>query len=217
MASYNYYLIFLDNNHFFIYCAPAAFLKQFLHILTIRTLGFSVDLNLELLIFNEIPYNKCKTLDNDKKKLFFCLLNSYKATLFGLYYLRPLRITGDLLLHKFQQNLNVACKIIKDRNSQLTPNFALPQSTGRTFLNYQRIKSNIFNETSHLRHYDNETRRSSFLLQNRMNHIQLNTNPPRSSRTQNIKMPSLPKKQILIQEAFSRIRNKKFTEQYFSR
>ena len=59
--------------------------------------------------------------------------------------------------------------------------------------------------------YDNETRRSSFLQQNRMNHIQLNTNPPRSSRTQNIKMPSLPKKQILIQEAFSRIRNKKFT------
>ena len=127
--------------HFYIFCAPAVFLKQFLNILTIRILGFPVDVNLELLIFNEIPHDKCKLICNDQKKVFFCILNAYKATLFGLYYLRPLHITGDLLIYKFQQNLNVAHKIAKERNSQLLPNIVIPKSTGRSLLSYQKKRN----------------------------------------------------------------------------
>ena len=198
-------------HHFFIFCAPAAFLRQFLNIVTIRILGFPVDVNLELLIFNEIPQNKCKLICNDQKKVFFCILNAYKATLFGLYYLRPLHITGDLLIYKFQQNLSVAHKIAKDRNSQLMPNIVIPKSAGRSLLSYQKIKSNILSETNNLRRYDNETRRAFFLQQNRFNNVQLNTNIPRPMRASKIKLPSLPKRQILIQEAFARIENKRFT------
>ena len=90
-------------------------------------------------------------------------------------------------------------------------NIVLPQSSGRTLLSYQRIKTNILNETSHLRRYDNKMRRSSFLHKNRLNHDQLNANIPRPLRASKVKKPSLPKRQILIQEAFSRIENKKFT------
>ena len=198
-------------HHFYIFCAPAVFLKQFLNILTIRTLGFPVDVNLELLIFNEIPHDKCKLICNDQKKAFFCILNAYKATIFSLYYLRPLHITGDLLIYKFQQNLNVAHKIAKERNSQLLPNIIFPKSTGRSLLSYQKIKRNILSETSNFRRYDNVTRRSLYLQQNRFNGSQLNTNIPRPRRALKAKLPSLPKRQILIQEAFARIENKKFT------
>ena len=198
-------------HHFFIFCAPAVFLKQFLNILTIRTLGFPVDVNLELLIFNEIPHDKCKLICNDQKKAFFCILNAYKATIFSLYYLRPLHITGDLLIYKFQQNLNVAHKIAKERNSQLLPNIIFPKSTGRSLLSYQKIKRNILSETSNFRRNDNVTRRSLYLQQNRFNGSQLNTNIPRPMRALKAKLPSLPKRQILIQEAFARIENKKFT------
>ena len=93
-------------HHNFIFCAPAVFLKQFLNVMNMRILGFPVEINLELLVFNEIPYSKCRTLSNDQKKIFFCLLNAYKATLYGLYYLRPLKIMGEILLYKFQQNIN---------------------------------------------------------------------------------------------------------------
>ena len=197
--------------HFFIFCAPAAFLQQFLNILTIRTLGFPIELNLNLLIFNEIPHEKCKLLSDDQKKIFFCLLNSYKATLYGLYYLRPHHITGNLLLYKFQQNINVARKIAQDRNSDLMSNIDIPQSCGRAFLSYQRIKSNVINLTSHLRRFDNMTHRALYLQQNSSNSFQLNANIPRPRKALKSKPPSLLKKQILIQEAFARIPNKKFT------
>ena len=82
--------------------------------MTIRIFGFSVDMNPELLIFNEIPFNKCKLLNDDQKKMFFCILNAYKATLYGLFYLRPVNITGEFLLHKLQMNVNVARKIALD-------------------------------------------------------------------------------------------------------
>ena len=126
-------------------------------------------------------------------------------------YIRPLHINGDLLIYKFQQNLNVAHKIAKDRNSQLMPNIVIPKSAGRSLLSYQKIKRNILSETNNLRRYDNETRRSFFLQQNRFNNAQLNTNIPRPMRAPKVKLPSLPKRQILIQEAFARIENKRFT------
>ena len=55
-------------HHHFIFCAPAVFLKQFLNVMNMRIIGFPVEINLELLVFNEIPYSKCRTLSNDQKK-----------------------------------------------------------------------------------------------------------------------------------------------------
>ena len=45
-------------------------------VIVVNIFGFSVEMNFELLIFNEIPYNKCKLLNDDQKKMFFCILNA---------------------------------------------------------------------------------------------------------------------------------------------
>ena len=197
--------------HYFIQCAPAAFLTQFLKIITVRIFGFSIEINLELLIFNELPYNRCKLLSEDQKKTFFCILNAYKTTLYGLFYLRPASLTGEFLLFKFKSNLDVASKIALDRNSNLMKNINCPSSTGRTFLSFYQIRTRVMNETSHLRRYDNETRRALFLHQNDNNSSLLNSNIPHQKKRPKIKTPSIQKKQILIREAFERLENKKFT------
>ena len=168
-------------------------------------------MNLELLIFNEIPYNRCKLLNEDQKKTFFCILNAYKTTLYGLFYLRPASLTGEFLLFKFKSNLDVARKIALDRNSQLMTNINCPSSTGRTFLSFYQIRTRVMNETSHLRRYDNETRRALFLHQNDNNSTLLNSNIPHQKKRPKIKAPSIQKRQILIREAFERLENKKFT------
>ena len=56
------------------------------------------------------------------------------------------------------------------------------------------------------------TRRAVFLYQNGINSQQLNANIPRVGRNKKCKKPSFLKRQILIQEAFSCIKDKKFTD-----
>ena len=143
--------------------------------------------------------------------MFFCILNTYKTTLYGLFYLRPVNITGEFLLHKFKLNVNVARKIALDRNSQLMSNIICPSTTGHTFLSFQQIKTRIMNETSHLRRYDNETRRALFFHENGNSNTQLNANIPHQRKRSKVKVPSTQKRQILIKEAFERLENKKFT------
>jgi len=90
-------------------------------------------------------------------------------------------------------------------------NIICPNTTGRTLLSFQQIKTRIMNETSHLRKYDNETRRALFLHQNGNSSTQLNANIPHQRKRSKVKMPSTQKRQILIKEAFARLKNKKFT------
>ena len=90
-------------------------------------------------------------------------------------------------------------------------NIATPPNSSRAFLSFQKIKANILDLTCNMRRYDNRTQRSLFLTQNRNNNEFLNSNIPRPERTPKIRMPSRPKRQILISEAFARIKDKKFT------
>ena len=197
-------------HHYYIFCAPASFLLQFLNILFIRICGVPVTLTTTLLIFNEIPHDICKRLNDNQKKTFFCIFNAYKATLFSLYYARPTFLSDEILLRKFKENLDVAKNIAAERKCVLTADISIPLYTGRTFQTFQSIKADILDLTKHLRRSDNATQRSIFLNNNRlMCRGQLNTNIPRAGRSKkSVKKPSLAKRQILIQEAFARLPKK---------
>ena len=198
--------------HFFIACAPARYLAQYMHIIMIRILGFPIEINLNLIMFNEIPHNKCKNLDDETKKAIFCLMNCFKTTLYGLYYLRPSNLSGEFLIFKLKQNISIAKQIARERGCQILNNVQIPSFTCNNLLSFRRIRSNVIEETSHMRRDDNMIRRASFLYQNGNNIQQLNANIPRVGRNKKCKRPSFLKRQILIQEAFSRIKDKKFTE-----
>ena len=199
-------------SHQFLDCAPATFLIQYMKILSIQVLGFPLEINLNLILFNEMPHKKCKDIDENAKKIYFCLLNCYKATIYGLYYSRPSYITSDFLLYKLNQNIRIACNIAKERGSQLMKKIKLPSSHCRSLLSFHKIRSNVIDETRHLRRNDNEIRRRLYISQNINNSDQLNANIPRPRNINKIQTPSSPKRQILIQEAFARIKNKKYTK-----
>ena len=196
--------------HFFIDCSPAAFLIQYMRVFSLRVLGFRIEINLNLLIFNEIPYERCKNLSDDAKKVFFCLLNCFKNTIFALYYMRPSKITGSFLLSKLHQNINIAKQIAKERGSKLLNNIDFSPVICRSLKSFSYIHNRVMDETREFRKEDNITRRALRLSQN-SNGPQINANVPRRIKHEKHKQPSLIKRQILIKDAFSRIKDKKYT------
>ena len=196
--------------HLLLECSPSVFLSQYLKLLMVKTLGFSFKIDLGLMLLNEIPYDKCKTLNDDKKKTFFTILNCFKTTLYSIYYLRPSFINENLLLTKFKYNLKVACEIAKERGSSLMQDIHLPSASFCTFQSLKSIRKQTMLDTQELRHSDNNNRRLSY-LQNNAYGPQLNANLPRRRNATQKKAFSAPKRQILISEIFARIPNKKFT------
>ena len=119
-----------------------------------------------------------------KKRLFFCIFNAYKATLFSLYYARPTFLSDEILLRKFKENLDVAKNIAAERKCALTVDISIPLYTARTLQSFQSIKADILDLTKHLRRSDNATQRSILLNNNRlMCRKQLNTNIPKAGRS----------------------------------
>ena len=197
--------------HIFIICSPAAFLIQYLKVLSIKIFGFPLEITLSLVLLNEIPYEQFKRTSSETRKIWFSIFNSYKATIYGLFYMRPKELNADFILKKFNQNISVARRIAQSRGSQLLNNICLPKESFGKFISFSRIHERTMFETREFRKEDNLSRRTTFLEENTNNGNQLNANIPRKKKTKNAKPFSAQKRQILITAAFQNIPNKRFT------
>ena len=54
--------------------------------------GFKIKITLEHILLNELPSEKLKNTPEERRKTWFAILNSYKTTIYSLYYLRPAAI-----------------------------------------------------------------------------------------------------------------------------
>ena len=197
--------------HTFMVCTPAAYLKQYLNVLSVRILGFKLELSLAGILLNEIPMEMFRRTNESSRKAWFAILNCYKTTLFSIYYLRPKTLNAELILSKFNQNLTIVRKIAQKRNSESLNNICLPTESFFSIISLPRIHRMVMNETSEFRNEDRLIRRNEYLDDNR-DGIQLNANIPRRKKIKNAKPFSIQKRQILISEAFTKMQNRPRTK-----
>ena len=196
--------------HIFIVCSVASFLTQYLKMFSLKILGFPLEITLSLVLMNEIPYEQFKRTSNNSRKIWFSILNCYKATIYGLYYLRPHVLNAEFILKKFSQNIKIVRQIAQSRGSMLLNNICLPKESFGKFICFSRIHEKTIFETSSFRDEDKVDRRITFLERN-TNGNQLNANLSRKKKSKNTKPFSAQKRQILITAAFLNIPNKRFT------
>ena len=190
--------------HTFLDCTPAAFLSQYMKVISVRIFGFKLELSLSGVMLNEIPMELFKRTNEKSRKTWFAVLNCYKATLFSIYYLRPNYLTADLILGRFNQNLSIVRKIAQKRGSVLLNNICLPTVSFFSIISLPRIHRMVMDNFSEFRNEDRIIRRNEYLNENRFG-SQLNSNIPRRKKIKNTKPFSALKRQILISEAFAKV------------
>ena len=62
---------------------------MFLESMAIHVFGFKIKITVEHIL---LPSEKLKNTPEERRKTWFAILNSYKTTIYSLYYLRPAAI-----------------------------------------------------------------------------------------------------------------------------
>ena len=157
---------------------------------------------------NEISHAKYKNTNEDQRKVWFSILNCYKATIYSLYYLRPKFLDAKIIVNRFNHNLDVVRKIAQNRNSKLMDNVCIPKTGFCKFKSFERIHKLTMLNTRALRNVDNINRRREYLYEYR-DRTNLNLNAPRRGKASTYKAISGQKRQALITKFFSKIEKKK--------
>lgn len=195
--------------HVFMLCSPAVFLSQYLKTISYRVLGCHIRLTFELIMLNELPSDTLRNVNKSSLKPFFTILNAYRSTLYSLYYLRPMKLSGDLILHSFSMNLKSAKSICIQRGSKSMDNINIPSPSFLLFTSYQRIHQTVMNDTKDLRKEDVMFRIKHRITRRLQTNLSNTNIQPRKKQTKKF---STQKRQILIFEALKKIPNKKYTQ-----
>ena len=197
--------------HIFLECTPAAYLRQYMRVMSVRIFGFKLELSLAGIMLNEIPMEQFKRTNENSRKAWFAVLNCYKTALFSIYYMRPNILTAELILCKINQNLSIVRKIAQKRGSNILNNICLPTVSFFNIISLPRVHRRVMDDFSEFRNEDRIFRRNVYLNENRYGN-QLNTNIPKRKKIKNAKPFSTQKRQILISEAFAKIQNNPCTK-----
>ena len=197
--------------HIFLECTPAAYLRQYMRVMSVRIFGFKLELSLAGIMLNEIPMEQFKRTNENSRKAWFAVLNCYKTALFSIYYMRPNILTAELILCKINQNLSIVRKIAQKRGSNILNNICLPTVSFFNIISLPRVHRRVMEDFSEFRNEDRIFRRNVYLNENRYGD-QLNTNIPKRKKIKNAKPFSTQKRQILISEAFAKIQNNPCTK-----
>ena len=194
--------------HVFVECSIPCFLSQLLKALSVQIFGFPIEISLQLILMNEISHSKYKNTNEDQRKVWFSILNCYKATIYSLYYLRPKFLDAKIIVNRFNHNLDVVRKIAQNRSSKLMDNVCIPKTGFCRFKSFERIHKLTMLNTRALRNVDNINRRREYLYEYR-DRTNLNLNAPRRGKASTYKAISGQKRQALITKFFSKIEKKK--------
>ena len=181
---------------------PARFLRNHLKNYARQILGQSFDISLTAIIFNEVPFHVVKRSNTQSLRRWSSVINVFKATMYSLYYRRPLfDKSGSVIIRTFNHHLRATKRVALERRSDILEEiFFLPEK-GDSVVPFFKILNEIHYDTAPFRQRDN--RNFCFISDYRK----------KLSRTQNFKRNqdtsrmSDQKRQLLINNAFKRCYN----------
>ena len=108
---------------------PARFLRSYLKNYARQILGQSFDISLPSIIFNEIPFHIVKRCDKETLRRWSSVINVYKATMYSLYYRRPIFDKyGTGIVRSFNHHLRATKRVALERKSDIFEDiFLLPE------------------------------------------------------------------------------------------
>ena len=107
------FLLLFDNG-------PARFLRNHLKNYARQILGQSFDISLPAIIFNEVPFHIVKRSNTQSLPRWFSVINVFKATMYSLYYRRPLFDKhGSVIITSFNHHLRATKRVALERRSEI--------------------------------------------------------------------------------------------------
>ena len=107
-------------------CAP-----NLLHVLVSRMPGYhnlcspgqSFEIDINSIIFNEVPFDIGKRCDNPSLRQWYTIVNIFKTALYALYYRRSMfDRNGNVIIKTFNHHLRAIKRTAKERRSDILDN-----------------------------------------------------------------------------------------------
>ena len=123
---------------------PARFLRNHLKNYARRILGQSFNININSIIFNEVPLDIVKRCDNLSLCRWYTIVNIFKTALSAVYYRRSMfDRNGNVIIKTFNHHLRAIKRTAKERRSDILDNiWFLPEKDDSVVPFYK-----ILNET----------------------------------------------------------------------
>ena len=176
----------------------ARFIRNHLKNYARQILGQTFDISLPAIIFNEVHFHIVKRSDTQSLRRWFSVINVYKATMYSLYYRRPIFDKyGSVIIRSFNHHLRATKRVALERGSDILEEiFFLPEK-GDSVTPFFKILNEVHYDTAPFRQRDN--RNFCFISDYRK----------KLTRTQNQQTSKMSdqKRQILINKAFKKCYN----------
>ena len=99
---------------------PARFIRNHLKNYARQILGQTFDISLPAIIFNEVPLHIVKRSNTQSLRCWFSVINAFKATMYSLYYCRPLFDKyGSVIIRSFNHRLRATKRVALERRSDI--------------------------------------------------------------------------------------------------
>ena len=180
--------------------APARFLRSHLKNYARRILGQTFSININSIVFNEVPIDIVKRCDNHTLRGWYTFINIFKTALYLLSYRRSLFDRDGIgTIRTFNHHLRAVKKAAEERKSDILDTiWSIPERDDYV-LPFYKILNELHQDTAYYRRQDNKD--YCFLSDYRKKL----TRAQNFQKKQNIPMISQGKKQILIDNAFQRV------------
>ena len=160
---------------------------------------FGSNSHLFLEIFNEIPFHIVKRCDKQTLRRWSSVINVYKATMYSLYYRRPIFDKhGTGIVRSFNHHLRATKRVALERKSDILEDIFLLPEKGDAVIPFYKVLNEVHYDTAPFRQKDN---RNFCFISDYRKKISRTKN---FKKNQTISKMSDQKRQLLINNAFQK-------------
>ena len=148
---------------------PARFMRNHLKNYARQILGQTFDISLPAIIFNEVPLHIVKRSNTQSLRCWFSVINVFKATMYSLYYRRPIFDKyGSVIIRSFNHHLRATKRVALERGSDILGEILFLPDKGDSVTPFFKILNEVHYDTAPFRQRDN--RNSCFIADYRQEH-----------------------------------------------
>ena len=121
-----------------------------------QILGQTFDISLPAIIFNEVPLHIVKRSNTQSLRCWFSVINVFKATMYSLYYCRPIFDKyGSVIIRSFNHHLRATKRVALERGSDILGEILFLPDKGDSVTPFFKILNEVHHDTAPFRQRDN--------------------------------------------------------------
>ena len=137
--------------------APARFLRNHLKNYARRISGQSFEININSIIFNEVPFDIAKRCNNPSLRRWYTIVNIFKTALSAVYYRRSMfDRNGNVIIKTFNHHLRAIKRTAKERRSDILDNIWFLPDKDDSVVPFYKILNETHQGTALYRRQDNK-------------------------------------------------------------